>query len=142
MATKKTDSKTPRRFGTRSTYSTAGRLIKDAEAFEIPGKEGPVRLVTLTLVDNPDDDRYLPLFPEVTVGGNRVDFLGTLKKGAVVRIEGKPGVRVYERNTPRSTDISDRVGVALEIRYPRVVEVLWTPGREGDEEALPTEGSY
>lgn len=129
-----------RKYGAKSTYSHSGRLIKDAESFEVEGKDGPVKLVTLTMADGADDERYYDLFPEITVGGPRVEFLGSLKKGAVVRVEGKAQIRTYERNNPKSDDIRDRVGVAFEIRFPRVVEVLWTERVAEDE--LPTEGAY
>lgn len=140
MAKKTETKKAPRKFGAKSTYSHSGRLIKDAETFEIEGKDGPIKLVTLVMADGSDDERYWDLFPEVTVGGPRVDFLGTLKKGAVVKVEGKGQVRLYERNNPKTNELKDRIGVAFEIRFPRVVEVLWTERADGDE--LPTDGAY
>jgi single-stranded DNA-binding protein len=114
MAPRKTNKKST--FSTPSTYSTAGRLIRDpeVETFEYGGKS--ITRMKLVLLDATKSERHVDFFPEIYVDDpKRIAWLSRMRKDDPIRVEGKLELRLFERKdgTP---------GVSAEIRWPRVVE--------------------
>lgn len=127
-----------KRFDTSDAYEIHhARLTKDAEVRD--GDRG--QMVRLTFVSTCRSERYENLWVEANVQDFQADIAAFMKKGDVIGVRGKPGLRRYGDDNEKIS--FELIRAELKIPpslYGDLKERGWEPGAGGEKPAAKKGG--